>query len=326
MKTGAQLKLKGVRPQAIETAREAARRSGQSLGAGLASAMIETAAEAGVEPAPMAHEANFAVGNFLTVQQRLDEIVARLDRLSRRADPPPAKIVERPDPELGATVRDLESRLAAMAQDFAPRGGATPRWLDDAIARLNSRLDDLTTPRRNDAADNARAGAPERGPAPPPLPAQAAAPSFGLEQAIAEIAARQRDLDAGSWTVPDAGSPRGPDLSGLEAQLRTITAQLETLRQPSTVEDTVAVLRGELGEIGRTLADALPRRTLEAIQPEVRALADRIDHDGRRGDDPAMLSGVEHGLAEVRAALHALAPAESVAGYDDDVKALSRKI
>src|SRR5436853_289822 len=30
--------------------------------------------------------------------------------------------------------------------------------------------------------------------------------------------------------------------------------------------------------------------------------------------------------AEVRAALHALAPAESVAGYDDDVKALSRKI
>ena len=128
-----------------------------------------------------------------------------------------------------------------MAQDFAPRGGATPRWLDDAIARLNSRLDDLTTPRRNDAADNARAGAPERGPAPPPLPAQAAAPSFGLEQAIAEIAARQRDLDAGSWTVPDAGSPRGPDLSGLEAQLRTITAQLETLRQPSTVEDTVAI-------------------------------------------------------------------------------------
>src|SRR5438105_4757616 len=127
MKTGAQLKLKGVRPQAIETAREAARRSGQSLGA----------------------------------------------------------------------------------------------WLDSAIARLNSRLDDLTTPRRNDAADNARAGAPERGPAPPPLPAQAAAPSFGLEQAIAEIAARQRDLDAGSWTVPDAGSPRGPDLSGLEAQLRT---------------------------------------------------------------------------------------------------------
>ena len=48
---------------------------------------------------------------------------------------------------------------------------------------------------------------------------------------------------------------RRQDLSGLEDQLRNITDQIETLRKPG-VEQAINALRGELGEIARTLNDA----------------------------------------------------------------------
>ena len=47
-------------------------------------------------------------------------------------------------------------------------------------------------------------------------------------------------------------APTAQVLSGLEGQLRQITDQIETLRRPG-VEEAIAALRAELGEIGRTL-------------------------------------------------------------------------
>lgn len=298
MKSGAQLKLRGVRPEAIETAREAARRAGMSLAQWIDTAILETAGDAGIRPTQRAEAAAPA---------------------NAAADQPPGNL----DP----TARDLETRLAAMTRDLVPRSEAAPRRLADAISRLDQRLDQVIANKQ--AVDTL-----DREFARPSFPP--AGQTFGLDQAIAEIAARQRALDGepdGAAAMPESIEPAvarapsaAPGTSGLEQLMRTITGQLDTLRRPCGAEDAMVALRQELGEINRTLSEAMPRRTLDAMQSELHALAERIDQGHPRDADAAALSGIEHSLNEVRDALNALAPAESRAGFDDEVKALARKV
>ena len=115
------------------------------------------------------------------------------------------------------------------------------------------------------------------------------------------------------------------DLSGLEDQLRNITNQIETLRKPG-VEQAINALRDELGEIGRTLSDAMPRRALDAIEKQIQGLNQRIAEGRQAGVDAAALGGIEHGLAEVRDALRGLTPAENLVGFNDAVAGLAHKI
>ena len=195
---------------------------------------------------------------------------------------------------------------------------ARPRALDeDAAAQIKARqraLDDGAT---------AQAEARPRG--------------FEEDAAGAQIRARQRALDdeAGpersfSEREPQPLPPRPAaaplDISGLEDQLRQITARIETLRPSATLETAISGLRGDLAEIARSLDEALPRRALESLEIEVKALAQRIDHTRQSGADAATLAGIERGLAEVREALHGLTPAESLVGFDDAVKTLTRRI
>ena len=48
------------------------------------------------------------------------------------------------------------------------------------------------------------------------------------------------------------------------------------------------------------LQEAMPRKAVEALESEVRNLAERIDHGRHAGADEPALAGVERGLAEVR--------------------------
>ena len=82
MRSGGSLNVK-VRPDAIETAREAARRSGLSLHQWINSAIIGTAAESGVRPRG-AHGDPHAAARH----SGLDAVNDRLDELARRLDPP----------------------------------------------------------------------------------------------------------------------------------------------------------------------------------------------------------------------------------------------
>src|SRR5262245_30281295 len=140
----------------------------------------------------------------------------------------------------------------------------------------------------------------------------------GLDRAIAELAARRHLQDA---------EPTGPaqDLTHLEDQLRRIANQIETLQRPD-VEAGIADLRAELGEIGRTLDEALPRRAFEAIEKEIQGLAYCIAEGRGAGADSQALAGIEHELAEVREALRGLTPAENLDGYAQAIDALSYKI
>lgn len=306
MKLGFPWSVQGIRPEARESAREAARRSGVSLGDWLNSVIIDSAGQEGVAPRQPAHEDDefFDDGDLASVHARFDELARRIDRLGR-------------------------SGPAA----YAPRRArADPEQIAELIERLDRRLDQFTTAAPPIPAAVARY-------APPGAVYAAAAPS-GLDRAVAEISARQRALDGDAGReplrppqpmppAPQLAPARAPlpaqDLSGLEQQLRNITTQIETLRKPG-VEEAIHALRDELGDIGRSLTEAMPRRALDAIEKEVHGLTSRIAEGKQAGVDADALAGIERGLNEVRDALRSLTPAESLVGFNEAVSGLAHKI
>jgi localization factor PodJL len=311
MKFGVPWSVKGIRPEARETAKEAARRSGMSLGDWLNSVILHQAAEDGVQAQPLAYDDDDAGGDELsTVHQRLDDLTRRIEHFTRTG---PAA--------------------------YAPkRSRNEPDQIAELVGRLDRRLDQFV--------NNSRAMLP---PAPammpsvnlPILPNVQLPPA--LDRAVAEITARQRALNgqpgparqrpqvpaAAPMPMPAPAPVLAPapaqDLSGLEGQLRRITDQIETLRRPG-VEEAINALRAELGEIGRALNDAMPRHAIDTIEKQIQGLSQRIAEGRQAGVDGGALSGVEHGLVEVRDALRGLTPAENLVGFHEAVAGLAHKI
>src|SRR5262249_28699723 len=137
---------------------------------------------------------------------------------------------------------------------------------------------------------------------PPPMPQPA--PSRGLANWAAQISARQRALDGGpaapapvQTPIPAPAAPPqaqwapAPDLSGLEHQIHHLNTQISALHQP--YENALTALRGDLAEIGRALTEAMPRRAIEALEGEVRQLAERVDRTRQAGADGAALGTLE---------------------------------
>lgn len=249
--------------------------------------------------------------------------------------------------------RAIEDQTATNTDSFDDNSDIAQNRLDESLDRIDRRLDQLIA--------RERAGSPYP-PSPPPSAPQYAPPPVdpwpnSIEQAIAEISARQHMLDAG-FPVPASPPlapamapafapspvypphyeapayarrhepvPRWPvqDLSGLEHQLRRITEQIEALHRPRDNED-IAALRKELADIGARVADAAPQRAIEALESEIRKLAERIVDSRQAGIDPAAIQNIEHGLAEVRDGLRDLRPAESLAGFESAIRNLSDRI
>ena len=167
------------------------------------------------------------------------------------------------------------------------------RQLNDAISRLDARLLQISNPaptRQAQMQDKQRqtemverAAAQVYRPSPPLSPAS-------LDFAIAEIAARQNELDgppprqmpprtpADGTRRADAAipppipqpamqaAPAGPDFSSLERHLLKITSQIESLQRPDHVEQSIAAFRSELSEIRLAITEAMPRRAIESIE------------------------------------------------------------
>lgn len=303
--------VKGVAPAARETAHEAARRSGLSVGEWLNTVIFGSA---GKQPLPQRQRPPYRIGrNISSIHARLDNLTRQIDRLAETSSP----------------------ALDAYGEE-------TPRRLADAIDRLDRRLDQLIQEgrqvtsemeRRVSSVDRALAALGEER-----LRTAFVGGPESLDQAVAEITARQRVLD-GTPAGPEAFAPpprfasapaapqrSEPDLSGLEQQLRHITTQIELMQRPCGIDEALTVLRQDLAEIGRTLSEAMPRRALEALESEVHKLAAQVDATRQTVAGGSATASLERGLVEVRDALRALTPAESLIGFDEAVKSLSRKV
>ena len=399
MKSGGPWNLRGLRPEAREAVRTAARRSGVSVGEWLNDVIEPDDEDEDDEPTL-----------FSDYDDEDDEERPRRSR-SRRDEREPRRRDDdwesrRRSNERGARRRDDDRELRQRDDDPEPPQPQEKRRDDDAERRrekvgeferesartrgalnqVHSRLDKLSqqlerlarseaaarqlAPQRRAAslgeghndANGRLTGAPapprrpiERPAAPAPAPNRAAAnaDSVSIDDAVAEIAARQRALDGDPAPQPASReapaeiaarqrvldsepAPQPPvrevpaepviDIDGLERQLRQITARIESLGPSSDLESSVAAIRGDLTDIARLITEALPRRAVELLEIEVKALGQRIEHSRQCGVDSGAIAGLERGLRDVREALQNLKPAESLVGFDEAVRALSQKV
>jgi localization factor PodJL len=314
--------VEGIDPSVRERAEAAARRAGMSLNDWLNSTVGNSAPpdfRAHSEPRPFAP--SLEAREVADIHQRLDSITRQIEQISQ---PRPRGDTPRGD---------------------APRGEqGVAKQLNDAISRLDARLSQISNPqaarqgqlqdKQRQAEMVERAASQVYRPSPPLSPGS-------LDFAIAEIAARQSELDMpppsprplprsappiAPAMAPPPAPPPGPDFSSLERHLFKITSQIEALQRPDGIEQSISAFRSELAEIRHAITEAMPRRAIESIESEIRSLSRRIDDTRQSGIDAQALSGIERALGEIREVLRSLTPAEQLAGYDEAIRNLGTKL
>jgi len=317
--------VEGIDPSVRERAEAAARRAGLSLSDWLNSTIGEAspptfrpATDRPVLPSQETRE-------VADIHQRLDSITRQIEQIARPAP-----------------------RNEAAGSDAARGEHGVARQLNEAISRLDARLSQISNPtpakqpqphdsQQKDADRVERAAAQVHHRSSPPLsPAS-------LDFAIAEITARQSELDGSPPLQP--AQPRtarlaapplaheaapaiaaGPDFSSLERHLLKITSQIEALRIPDQIEQSIAAFRSELMEIRQAITEAMPRRAIESIENEIRQLSRRIDETRQSTIDSPALTGIERALSEIREVLRSLTTAEQLSGYDEAIRNLGGKL
>jgi localization factor PodJL len=298
----------GIDPSVRERAEAAARRAGMSLNDWLSSTLSSNAGSAFGDSAP-SNVRNPAppIREVADVHQRLDSIARQIEQIAR-----------------------------PLPRNDAARDEGVARQLNDAISRLDARLSQISNPQTTRPAQDKQRKAEDaveraanqlyRG-SPPLSPGS-------LDSAVAEIAARQSELDnptlrampprSAPPIVPTA--PEGPDFSALERHLLKITSQIEALQRPDAIEQSIAAFRNELAEIRLAITEAMPRRAIESIENDIRSLARRIDDNRQSAVDAQALASIERALSEIREVLGSLTPAEQLAGYDEAIRNLGAKL
>src|SRR5262245_47577250 len=227
MTSGVPWQLKGVRREVVDSAREAARRSGLSVEEWLDTVISESARTAGIDP---------ATDRFVTFDDApsLMEVNARLDLLSRQLD-------------------ELQAAGARQGTHRNAGAGDSSRLIADVVARLDRKIDRMVEDWRTASSEiERRVSALDR--AMPRLHPHAAgangasltSPASAADPTPAESEARQRPVN-GSATAAPIDFPRAPTqrLPDLEQQLRQINARFDAM--PSCrVDGAVDGLRGDL--------------------------------------------------------------------------------
>jgi localization factor PodJL len=317
MKSAVAWNVKGVGYDARETAREAARRAGMSVGEWLNAVIIDSAGELS-EPGESGRPQDLS-----DLHRELDQLGARLGKMGSAAGS---------SRDAGGNLRGLETWLSGLSKDLARCSEETPQRVAAAIGRLNERLDQLIDGGRNAASEfERRVKAVDH--ALDEINGETAPLAAGWPEAIGEIKGRQRALDAAAGerdqeptAPPDRpGQAPGLRMSALDQQIRTLSRQLEMMRRPCGFDESVAALRHDLGHIGDALSKAMPRCALDALESEVYSLSDRVGRGRGHGDADA-LAGIEQRLGKLHASLTELTPAENVGALEGAVQALSRKI
>ena len=325
----------GIDPSVRERAEAAARRAGMSLNDWLNATMGESAPPNFRNPDPRPASPSRDVAD---IHQRLDSITRQIDQISKpmpRGDAPREQGVAR---QLNDAISRLDARLSQISNPQSARQGEVRQQRQtEAVERAAGQVysSQVYSSQGHAAQGNGQQtqAAPAYRPSPPLSPAS-------FDSAIAEIAARQSELDAppprpmpqrqappiAPMMAPPPPPPPGPDFSALERHLFKITSQIEALQRPDHLEQSIAAFRGELAEIRAAITEAMPRRAIESLESEIRSLARRIDDNRQSAVDGNALHSVERALAEIREVLRSLMPAEQLAGYDDAIRNLGAKL
>src|SRR6202521_6338007 len=117
MTSGAAWSTRPFRPETLEAAREAARRSGLSLAEWLNSAILDTAADAGVRACRRGfHSDDLGPEDdaITALGERLDELALRIERLMQRGNEPEPR---RPGTTSSRSAPEIKTSLHAIRSD-----------------------------------------------------------------------------------------------------------------------------------------------------------------------------------------------------------------
>lgn len=326
------LRSEQARAEALNSAREAARRSGLSLGEWLDSIVDQAGA------------GDLARDRSILSDRDDDAIRARLNDIAEQLD------------KLGA---GREKSFSRQATSYEP-----PDKLSKALDRLTRRLEALLPEERDSPA-------PAASREPPSSPAPSNAQS-DIERAVADIAARQRVLDEPSVATPAASvdlsgleqqlrhiteqiealrRPCGVEnavaalrtelaeiyrtindamprraLESLEAEVRALTQRIDAGRDRAADLHAMAGLEHGLQEIRDALRTLTPAESLASVSDLIRALAHKIDGLAAGGADPSALRQVEAAVSKLREVAHGAASGEALSALATEVHAIAAKV
>ena len=315
MKFGFARSEKGLRPEARETAKEAARRSGMSVDDWLNSVVLQKAAES-AQAAPLA-------GGEHIVHQRLDDLTRRVEQFGRSGP---------------AAYAPKHSRCdfspAAMAPPIAPGMTAS---LDQAVAEIAARMRAL----------NGETAAPRQQPrvpvaAPPPSPVLAPMPAqdlSGLEEQLRKITDQietlrrpgvEEAINALRAELGEIGRalieamPRHA-IDTIEKQIQGLSQRIAEGRQAGVDAGALAGVENGLAEVRDVLRGLTPAENLVGFNDAVAALAHKIDLIvGQK--DPATLGQLDHAITTLRDMASHVASNETVSSLATQVQALAEKV
>ena len=291
--------------------------------------------------------------NVRASEKKTAEALNALTTLVEKSRSTGARDTERPAPvvapgadETARLLSELTERLAGLERQLGEaRAPGADRRIEDRIGEaLDSLARDIAAPSAprmaeadpvafSPSAPESAAARSEPTPGSVRLPPRAAAPQRPRPSAppmsrgsaaIAEIAARQRALDADE--APQASAT--PEAAALDAIRRSIAAladQLREQRRAPQPEDQSG-LRDELRQVQQALQNLAPRETVSSVSEQLQALGQKIEQVRCNGGRDAVLAPVEKLMAEMRAGLDSLRDPKALTAVGASLDALARRI
>ena len=330
--------VKGVRPEVREVARDAARRSGLSVGAWLNSLIVDAVAHLDAptdryqRPAPLSPAAR-------TQPTRIDElefaaIRKDIDELKRQMARPQVEpaIFEQRLHEIEARINALQSStrcddvVEALRQHFAEIRGTLKEvapsieeivkvWRQDLMAISAALRDAMPTSavaalERQVRALGERLEA-HRG-------AEAAIPAMAdFEQALAGIRDRLQALTPAE------------ELTELSHAVKLLTRKADSIATQSAAPEKMQQLEHAMGALQGLASQVASRDVVAALSHDIKALGDKIDRNSWPAVDPAFMDTLERRLAEIAEAVGRCRPAEGAsvpANFDAIIKELADRL
>jgi localization factor PodJL len=342
--------VKGVHPDARDVAREAARRSGLSVGAWLNSLIIE-AADKDVPPdepgTPVPHGAGPlrnprpaappAADHIASIGRQIDELKWRIDTLSRDDSTRHAAVSAATEEMRSARLAEAIARIDSQLERLGGKKRAAPAernevepdtGVDAALAEITARQhaldDEFAQPQLFDSpaaepADKRATGHP--------------AESSAIEQQLADIAAQIKALQGSmhfdglaadlARTIEQATPKKS--IEAVEEQLRHLAGQIEEARSFAPAEH-LNLLRNDIAEIGRSIAGAMPPQAVAAIELQVRGLAEEVNKLRQPLSAREVADALRKDFAEIGSALRESMPQHAGASVEEQMRVLTAEI
>jgi len=328
MNSGVPWQVKGVRREVIDTAREAARRSGMSVAEWLDTVISESARDAGIAPLPRTrvHHRISAVSDASddTREWRrrhsdhgerrggwaeeldLSDVNARLDALSnqisqlaggsqagrrhqRHDAPVPVNPVDEAMAEIEARQRALDGEAPAPALNLPRAPTQQLPTLEHQLREINARMDSMRP--------------------------------CGLDNAVETL----RDDLAEIGVMLKEAMPRRA-IEALESEVRSLTAKIDTKRGSGADGAAMEGLERGLAEVRDALRALTPAENLAGFGETVHDLSQKIDRLSGTGQDPAALKQLEGAILALRGVVSQVASDDALVRLSDEVRALSAKV